>query len=85
MRSRPGLSRWLMIPLGLLFVLLGVVTFWLPLPIGLPLMLLGALILLRHSRHARRLAASTGRRYPAFRQLLRRRRPARRPLDAEAD
>jgi hypothetical protein len=83
--ARSGISRWLMIALGLVVVLLGLLTFWLPLPVGLPLMLLGTPILLRHSRLARRLAASMGRRHPALKRLLRRRRPARRPLDAEGD
>lgn len=80
-----GFSRWLMIPFGLLIALLGILTFWLPLPIGVPLMLLGTVILLRHSRVARRLAAAAGRRYPAAKRLLRWRRPVRRPVDAESD
>lgn len=49
--------KWLMIPVGLLALLAGALTFWLPIPIGVPLLLFGLYLLLRHSTVARRAMA----------------------------
>ena len=54
--------KWLIIPLSLAVLILGVLTFWLPIPVGLPLMLLGSYLLLKHSTVARRAMACTLRR-----------------------
>lgn len=66
-----AIIKWLMIPLGTTFVVLGGVTFLLPLPIGLPLLLFGSLILIRYSVVARSAVAGASRRYPGFRRVVR--------------
>lgn len=72
------LIRWLMIPLGLVIVVLGFLTFWLPIPIGLPLLLAGVALLVRFSSDARRILVYLMRRYPPLRRLMQRIRGRRR-------
>lgn len=62
--------KWLYIPIGMILVCAGLVTFWLPIPIGLPLMMLGIPILVRHSPRANRILAALADRVPLIRKFV---------------
>ena len=62
----------ILIGVGLAFLLAGLLTFWLPLPIGLPLAVVGAVLLTRHSPHARNWLLSASSRIPPLQRALKR-------------
>jgi len=66
----PRLTKWLMICLGILLLIIGLLTFPLPLPIGLPILLVGITLLLRYSSEAKRLLLRLSKRHPPLRGLL---------------
>jgi hypothetical protein len=82
--SRPRLDRikqTALIYTGFAVIAAGVVVAPLPGPLGLPVMVLGGAIVLRNSRHSRRLFVRLHRRYPQTlrpvnKLVRRRRRPA---------
>ena len=66
------LTKWLMIFVGILLLIVGLLTFPLPLPIGLPIFLVGIALLLRYSSDAKRLLLRLSKRHPRMRNLLNR-------------
>jgi len=66
------LTKWLMILVGILLLIIGLLTFPLPLPIGLPILLVGIALLLRYSSDAKRFLLRLSKRHPRLRELLNR-------------
>jgi hypothetical protein len=64
------LIKWLMIPLSLVLLLIGLISFPLPIPIGLPIMLLAIALLLRYSSIAKKYYIKLRKRHPQLRHLL---------------